>query len=561
VTRTFAVKERYAGIAAAAAVLVKLAILFALAWNRRFVMDEFAQFGWAKYIPNQISYLAKHHPKAVGYAIFYDVAHLIGWDARSMLLIGRMQTALLACGTLAMVYAIARAMGESRLRAGVVLLVLLSFSNFIERVFETRAEPLATFFAVAALLVAVPGAGDLRSRRVIAAGVLSGLAFLSTQKSVYFDVALGLALVGDAAIGRRYGQAMGRGAWLVLGWLAPIVVYCLVFGGGDPVAVARNLFLGPVGVASPQTAAEYGGLRQYLVQTLVRNSLLYLVCFAGMALALLRIGRLEGARRIALIFSLVITTLVFAHNQPWPYVFVMALPFVALWVLWPLDVVAPRRGHLLALQCVLAVAIAASFVRNLQALSVDNHRQLELVGRAEALLGSGEVYFDGVGMLPDRPEPSTLWLDLHTIVQTLREGENSELYRIFLWTPPKLVIWSGRMDAVAPLVAPLLARSYVRISPNLWIAGRRLQPGTATHFQPPVTGQYSLYDETGQPFAGKLIVDGAPTSLPLRLPRGTRVVTSLDVASKNALLLPQGSYVGAVRPGADIDLFAGVYTY
>ncbi|TGT34736.1 hypothetical protein, partial [Mesorhizobium sp. M8A.F.Ca.ET.167.01.1.1] len=87
----------------------------------------------------------------------------------------------------------------------------------MERVFRTIAEPLALFFAVAALL-AVLRARELGGRQLVAAGILSGLSFLATQKSVYFNVALGLGLVADAALARRYAAGVARGAWLVLGW-------------------------------------------------------------------------------------------------------------------------------------------------------------------------------------------------------------------------------------------------------------------------------------------------------------------------------------------------------
>src|SRR6476620_3973186 len=83
-------RASYALPAVAALITLKVAILFALAWNRRFVMDEFVQLGWAKYLANGL-YETHSHPKALGYAIFFDLAHLLGWDARSMMLIGRME--------------------------------------------------------------------------------------------------------------------------------------------------------------------------------------------------------------------------------------------------------------------------------------------------------------------------------------------------------------------------------------------------------------------------------------------------------------------------------------
>ena len=521
-------------------------------------MDEFWQLNQSKLVGHGF-YTNFWPAKAIGYALFYQPARWLASSATSMLLVGRLETALLACGTLAIVYATARSLGQSRMRSALILLVLLSFSNFIERIFETRAEPLATFFGAAALLVAVR-ASD-RSLRIAAAGVLSGLAFLATQKAIYFNVALGLALVGDAALSRRFALGFERGSWLVLGWLLPVIAYCLVFGGTDPLPVAQNLVFGPVGVASPQTAAEYGGLRQFVVQTLVRNLLLYLICFAGMVLALLRLRRIEGALRIALIFTWIVTALVFAHNQPWPYVFVMALPFMALWAMGPFDALASKWAFSTAAWGVFAVAILASFVTNAQHLRRDNRDQLALVRQAEKLVSPNELYFDGIGMLPNRYEPNYRWLDVHNVKETLREGQASWPYQAFANTPPKLIIWSYRMDAIEPVIGPLVRDSYVQIAPNIRIAGIRLRSGEAATFVVPVAGSYELYDLEGRPVeAAEVRVDGAPAQMPLSLSKG-RVSISYSGGTAEALLLPKGNYAGLVRPGEDNKmLFSGVYS-
>lgn len=538
-------------------IALKIAVLFVIAWNRRFVMDEFVQFGSAKNI-NQIATLAATQIKAQGYVPFFELAHLIGWNARSMLLIGRMEMALLACGTLAIVYASARSLGESKVRAALIVLILLSFSNFIERIFETRGDPLSVFFAAAALLVVLRGRAD-KAATVLVAGILSGLAFLATQKSVYFNVALGIALVADAALARRYAAGIARGALLVLGWLVPIIAYCFVFGGTDPIPVARSLVFGPGDVAT-HGADVYGGLRHFVVQTLRLNAVLYAFCFAGIALTLLRIRSLDERTRIAIIFTVVITALVFAHNQPWPYVFIMALPFMALWSLVPLDRIPADKAYLrVACVAALGIAVAASFIRNVQYLQFGNRDQLELVSRAESLIGPRERYFDGVGMLPNRPEPSTLWLDRKYVVSTLDQGNSSEAYRIFANSPPKIILWSYRMDAIEPVVGPLIRNSYVQVAPNIRLAGRRLQLGQAVEFDVPIAGTYALYSENGTPLQGELQVGRAVVRSPIRLARGRTAVT-LRSGAGQALLLPSGSYAGRFIAAADHkDLFEGVY--
>lgn len=555
-SRLFGLGQRPATILLGVLIALKIVLLFTLAWNARFVMDEFVQLGWAKYFANGM-FGTVWHAKAVGYAIFYEIAHLIGWDATSILLAGRMQTALLACATIAFVYACARALGEDRIRALVIVLLLLCFSNFMERIFRTIAEPLAVFFAVAALLV-VLRARELRGWQLVAAGALSGLSFLATQKSVYFNVALGLGLVADAALTRRYAAGIARGAWLVLGWSVPIIAYCFIFGGMDPVPIARSLIFGPLEIAM-RGGADYGGLRRFVLQTLARNYVLYVFCFSGMALSLMQIMKLDERRRIALIFSVVVTALVFAHDQPWPYVFIMALPFMSLWSLTMLDGLATRVRYLRFAWIALATAMAISFVVNLLYLRFDNAAQRELVARAESLLAPDERYFDGVGMLPNRMEPTTLWLDKHYVLATLREGRNSAAYNVLGKSPPKLILWSYRMDYIYPVVAPLIVNSYVRIAPNLRIAGSRLYPGERKIFEVPIAGSYALYSADGTPLRGEVEIDGAMLDPPFNLTTGPKTVTLRNGAGE-ALLLPAGSYAGHFKAGGDNDLlFDGVY--
>jgi len=547
---------RNANVVIEAMIALKVALLFVLAWTSRFVMDEFVQLGWAKYLGHGL-FETVWHPKAVGYVVFFKLAHLIGWDARSILLAGRIETAVLGCATLAIIYACARELGESRVRALAIVLVLLSFSNFIERIFRTIAEPLAVFFAAAALLVTLRGRPD-RPRTLIFAGLLSGLAFLATQKSLYFNAAMGLALVADAALKERFLDGIRRGAWLVFGWLIAIAFYCFIFGGLDPIPIARNLVFGPIEVAA-HGADAYRGLRQFVVQTLSRNALLYAFCFAGLVFEAARFLVLDERKRIALVFTCVVTALVFAHNQPWPYVFIMALPFTALWALVSLDRVASDKRISLIVTALLGIGISMSFVRNITFLRFDNTAQLELVARGESMIRPDERYFDGIGMLPNRPEPSTLWLDSNYVLKTLREGRSSEAYRIFADSPPKIILWSYRMDSIHPVVAPLIDNSYVQVAPNLRVAGRRLDLARPVVFNVPIAGDYRLYSESGEPLQGTLDIDGVALAAPVALGRGSKSVT-LRSGPSEALLLPEGPYAAHFKTGGDnSQLFANVY--
>jgi hypothetical protein len=207
----------------------------------------------------------------------------------------------------------------------------------------------------------------------------------------------------------------------------------------------------------------------------------------------------------------------------------------------------------------MGVAIIAGFVRNIQFVQIGNGRQLALVARAELLVGPRDVYFDGIAMLPNRAEPSTLWLDRAYVHKTMREKQASEAHRIFSDAPPKVILWSKRMNDIEPVVGPLIQNAYVRIAPNIRIAGRRLDRGVPAKFVVPVAGAYALYDPNGEPLQAELEVEGSVLSPPFHLERGSKFVT-LRTGSPTALLLPKGSYDGAVEPGPDDDqLFADVY--
>jgi hypothetical protein len=550
--------SRHATLLIGALTSLKLAFLFFFALNTRFVMDEFVQFGWSKYLANGL-YDTIWPAKAAGAAVFYELAHLLGWSAVSMLLIGRIQTALIACAILAIVFVTARALGQNRLRSLLIVLFLLSFSNFIERSFRTIAEPLALFFGAMALLTVLRGRVD-QPRRLLAAGMLSGLAVIATQKSVYFNISLGLALVADAALAYQFVAGIRRGLILVLGWIVPIVVYCLAFGGTDPIAVASNLFFGPVQVATTGADAYPNGLRHFVGQTLLLNPILYFFGFVGIALRLRRIKVLKEHERIALIFTIGITVLIFAHNQPWPYVFIMAQPFIALWSLVPFDRMPPGEPKIrVALSILLAIACISSFVRNFDYLRYDNRDQMTLVARAESLLGPREVYFDGVGMLPNRFEPSSYWLDAGAVAQTRADGDRSEVHRIFETAPPKLVLWSYRLDNIQPVIEPLLRNRYVKIGPNLLIAGSRLRSGSPTDFDVPISGRYALYTKSGQPLKAEVGVDGVTRTSPFFLAAGRKRIT-ISSGGPEIFLLPADLRLGPIDPLAeDKPIFAGVY--
>lgn len=472
------------------ALSAKIGFLIWLALNTRFVMDEFWTMAQTNWLWN--GYFDTIWPeKAAGYVLFYDIARVTGWDSVSILLIARLLTAGLAIATGVAVWRMARMNGHAPVMATLVVLVLFSFSNFIERGFRLRSEPLALLFAALALLVMMRGPAD-QAKRLLVAGILSGFAFVTTQKSVYFNVALGVALVTDALVLGRWRAALARSVVLIVGWLLAISVYAVGFGGLAPVGVLRALILGPVEVATV-AHEHYPGIRMYIMQTLTRNSLLYLFCFGGLVMVLSRLAQITPARRIHIVFTLAISVLVFGHDQPWPYIFIWALPFLACYAAEPFTLRLDLRPSRRSLALLLVLAIAMSFGRNIGYLAHDNRQQTAVLREAERLVPKDGSYFDGIGMIPARRMAPRLWLDAMEVQRTLRADEQSALFQAFVIDPPSVVVLNYRIDAMEPLLGTLLKRDYTPAGANLLIR-RDLSREDGKAFPPPVdlfSGVYS----------------------------------------------------------------------
>ena len=529
-----------------------------MALNTRFVMDEFWQVGQSKYLANGL-FSTIWPVKAVGYVVFYKIAHIVGSDCVSIVLAARLQVALLSFGTIFLIYKVARAMGESQTRALVIVLVLLAFSTFIERIFRTRAEPVALFFAVGALLLLLrhPSAGW---RSLWIAGVLSGLSFLSTQKAVYFNVALGASLLTEAVASRQLASGFRRAVMLFGGWASAVACYSFIFGGSDFFAVAANVFLAPIDLAA-NAHKFYGDFDHFLVSMFRKNFLLYFLSAMGLLIALTKSARANSARRLALSFSFVIIGFVFAHNQPWPYVFVMVLPFLSLWVLVPFDAFDQKQIIQRLLVATLVIGVSYSYLRNLEYLRHDNRIQLSLLAEADRLLPDGGTYFDGIGMLPHHLEEPRIWLDARGVYSTLRDGKSSPLYQSLMQSPPDMVIRSYRTTNLDSLLHSVFENRYQPVSPNILVPGRSLPNAEEVVFDTPVAGSYALYGSSGAPLDRRLRIDGVWVYAPFKLNVGRHVVLA-EPGDDLLYLLPSGLALGPLsKDPHPLSLFDGVYSF
>ena len=551
-------------------IAAKLVFLVALALNSAFVMDEYWTVVHGLFGLDRL-YKDIWPAKTVLYAPVFRIPHLVGEGAVEVMLVARALMSAVALGALGLLYLVARQIGRSRLDAAFIVALVLSFRSQIEWAFLARPEPLALLYAMAALWLATRGRGGLGL--CLAAGLVSGMAFLTLQKAAYFNLALGLALVGDGVARRAWRDAAASGAALVLGWGLVVGAYYLFFValGADLGQMLGYSLAGPALQNALVGYQAYGdGLRSFLVRMVGNDLLLYLLCAAGLVMSGSRLRRMASPERRAWIFSVVIAILVFSHRSPWPYNFILAVPFLGLWGAVPFHAMpAARRVPRLAAFGILVGAL--SFFYNVRYLGHDNAFQNQTVRRAESLLRPADRYFDGIGMVVDRqqaggdlPGQVVSWdqLTISMIRAAAEQGDLQQIERIF-GRAPKVWILTYRSDALSEWLAPYLEQSYVPIYADILITGVALLPGETATFRNWWPGTYRLYRSDGTPAQTGLEVDGRRVDGPLRLEQG-RYDLRLAKGGESLYLLPAdiaGVPFDMTAPRERAALFSRTYTF
>ncbi len=538
----------------------KLGLLCVYAVHTQYVMDEYWQGGESLYFRE---FYGTYDPvKTVLYTYFYAIARLLTTTSSELMRVARLQTLLLFTAMLAILWKTWRALDLEREEALFALCVLLSFSNVMERAIRVRSDHVALFFDVAA--VAVVCRGNLTSRwRAFAGGALIGMAFLSTQKAAFAAVAMGVAMSITLWSTAGFRRAVITGASCLGGFLAALGAYTLYFSGRGFDSVMKPTMTRPMDLMI-NAKLYYPNMGQYIRQTLSRNWLPYLLTVAGLAVAAAGWKQATPAQRFAMIFTAVFATLVFTHNQPWPYVFVSAIVFLTPWSAKAWHVIRPIAGQRVPLAgLALLLCLSFSFVRNFAYLENDNAIQNAVSDQAERLLAPRDYYEDGIGMITTRRLAGHAWWDGMAVAR-LRVDASRGVFSGFapmIADQPKVWILNYRVLALQPLLRTFLEHSYVSVHRNILVTGIQLSDHDVL-FANRWTGSYSVYGPRGQVNGARITVDGAEMVTPVRLEAGSVHRMRYASPSSEALfLLPNDLSLDGVTPvtAPPLELFAGVY--
>ncbi len=552
---------RLAWIAIATVIVVRFFLMASYALHVQYVMDEYDSS--SLFFRGSHFYRAYDPIKTVLYVYFFGIPRLFTHHAVDIMRYARCEALALALAILFLTFRAARNLGRNRLESAFTVAVLLSVSTFLERAFRVRADTVGAFFAIFAIALAI--------RRVSAAvttfgtGFLSSLAFLNTQKAVWAVAALGFGYATVFA-GQERASATGRRFLAAAtGGVLPILLYALYFGGAHFASVLQMIVLSPLHYGPIHGHQFYPYIRRYLSDSLERNALAYLLCFAGLLIELFRWPRARPGTRFAAVVTFVMTVCVFTHSQPWPYVLIWCLPLLALWSTGPLRMLS-RRLRLpepLLMVIVLVVMILGS-ARGFLYLAKSNRPQDRVVTDAESLLGSADRYWDGIAAVVSRRPVDAKWWDaaqLNELSAAARRGDEREIEAI-VDQQPKVWIFNYRSAFLWPILRRHLVGSYVPVYPDVLLTGCEVDPKAAVTFRNRWAGPYWLFDASGRRVSCMLIVDGLESQDAATLSRGNHRLSVGGIPTgRRYFLLPAGLVLRAPLPSVitNRDLYAGVY--
>jgi hypothetical protein len=532
---------------------VKLLFLLHSVVRSLYIADEYRTAYESIHIPD--GFYRGYEPfKTVLYAYVYDVARLVTHGSNSLMRAARLETLLAVMVMLALLWVACRALTMTTNEVLFAFCVLFSVSDFMEHVFTIRADSIELLAIVAAFAVLCRG-NVLSHRRQFVAGILLGLAFLTTQKAAYACFAAGVAIVVAVFLTARVRDVVMAGAACLSGFALALAVYVIAFGGPH----VFTAMIGPAAEFGLHGGRAYPTIRTFVWRTLSRNAVAYLLCAIGMIVAASRWRTSSPQRRLALVFSAIFAGLLFAHTQPWPYIFAAAAVFLAIWAGDTLRALGDRRDQF----GVLAIAILAlSFVRNVQRLAYDNRDQIAVAAGAERLLGPSDRYQDGTAMVTTRRLAGDEWWDAINVAAFKDEIARHDYHRLYgiVREQPKLWIVNYRTEALAHELKPIINHSYVRIDPNILLTGSPLLAADtifANHWR----GDYAVFGANGEARGTPVVIDGRLVGTPVRLDLRIYRVRLTAPSSSPLALLPAGSKLLHVAPvrGPARPSFAGSY--
>lgn len=475
----------------------------------QYIMDEFLHSSWGSDIHFGIRPYVDYMPFKTQLGILlYSIAYKLCGNMEGILLINRHTAFLFVVLSLYILFLLHRQLFASA-RGGLwAVLWTLSCSTFSEHSFSIRVDMMATCLALLGLYLFL---NPPSRRRALASGLCLGIAFCTTQKSLYFIVAF---IISFWFVYRRtISNPLKEFLIFVLGGVVAFGLYVIAFGfGGHYFNVVKATFFSEKTLRLALTG-HYAGLYTFYWQTFSRNIPFYCLSLVGLGYAIERWRSNRWEQDFLCCFSLAVLALLVLHREPWPYVFVLIIPFLGCYAGLVSDQVhealrtSPRILTIPAI-VLLATVIIQSVMRNNDYASVRCFPQLEAVRAAEAILDPDDTYFDGVRMVGTRKYCTSVVLEQRVLNGLIGawETQGPTLLDSLSTSQCKVIIYSYRLARLPKEFHEFLQNHYVLLDKNIFVSGCEATT-SPTEFNLVWAGKYDMLID-GK--CGNVLIDGKP---------------------------------------------------
>jgi hypothetical protein len=427
--------------------------------------------------------------------------------------------------------------------------LLLLHSTFVERGLEIRPDGWLAFLSLGALVLEL-ARGPVLARRA-AQGLLLGVAFLFTKKAALPCLAFGVLWLIDALRSRSSARVLLP----CLVWSLPVglSVLSLIQAGSLDEFLHYNVRNQAQLVGRTALQQATFGPWRFLSQEGARNLLFSAAALLGLGHAVWNLAR-SGAGRDSLAATVWVTAVMLSAlwlaPQPFPYLHVSLLPFVAILAGRALlAVVETWNGQRIwmRLACValaLPLAGASSAPRIAEKARATRARQLALVEEVQRITEPDEPVFDLVGLY-FRPDAYPVYLMTGIMFARYQAGGFPSIAEHLRRKRPAAIILNYRTRWLSGADGEFIRDHYVHYTDNLFVQGRRvdgLLPGESIRFE--VLRQKSFRYQGD----GVLLVDGAPFERGV-LAAGTHELSAAQPVSEGLLIHePPGPAPGPPAP-------------
>ncbi len=390
--------------------------------------------------------------------------------------------------------------------------MLLFHTTFIERGIEARADGPMALCVMAALFVEFGKSAPLR--RYCIQALLMSLAFLLTQKAVFFCFGFGSLWLIQAIRARRISLV----ALPMLCWTAPVAVTAgLLAWAGSLDDFIRYSYTYPMQNIAGQTEnMRTFGPWHFLYREAQRNLFFTLAAvMTPLATAICLWKKPDVGRRLLFALYLALLGLVGLHVNPFPFPYshVAMLPPFALVAACTLflgvEAVVSRRWPGLApwsLLLILGLCISTSLPRLIYKTAPGNRYQYEILREVDRIIGPEDAVFDMAGLY-FRPDAYPVYLMTGAHFTRYRGGFFPPMIPWFRENGLVLYIKNYRTQWLENEERQILSQHFFRYKPNIYLSGkllRNLDPGQVTQFEVFKANHYRYEGP------GTLLVDGVP---------------------------------------------------